>query len=137
MFRDTLQSFHTIGQMLFDDTVAPDAVRTLVFQQIPPERLQRQLQDAHQWLTGDTTDVFPLVMKRYSYFRQFAPSLLAHLPVALEATGSPALLEAVEILRELNTTGHRTLPEDLPLGCVPQTPPALGGHQWHPQSPCL
>ena len=28
MFRDTLQSFHTIGQMLFDDTVAPDAVRT-------------------------------------------------------------------------------------------------------------
>jgi hypothetical protein len=50
--------------MLFDDTVAPDAVRTTVFQQIPPERLQRQLQDAHQWLTGDTTDVFPLVMKR-------------------------------------------------------------------------
>lgn len=120
MFRDTLQSFHTIGQMLFDDTVAPDAVRTTVFQQIPPERLQRQLQDAHQWLTGDTTDVFPLVMKRYSYFRQFAPSLLAHLPVALEATGSPALLEAVEILRDLNTTGQRTLPEDLPLGCVPK-----------------
>jgi hypothetical protein len=64
MFRDTLQSFQTIGQMLFDDTVAPDAVRTTVFQQIPPERLQRQLQDTHQWLTGDTTDVFPLVMKR-------------------------------------------------------------------------
>jgi hypothetical protein len=91
MFRDTLQSFQTIGQMLFDDTVAPDALRTTVFQQIPPERLQRQLQDAHQWLTGDTTDVLPLVMKRYSYFRQFAPSLLAHFPVALEATDSPAL----------------------------------------------
>jgi TnpA family transposase len=120
MFRDTLQSFQTIGQMLFDDMVASDAIRTMVFEQIPPERLQRQLQDAHQWLTGDTTDVFPLVMKRYSYFRQFAPSLLAHLPVALEATGSPALLEAVEILRDLNTTGHRTLPEDLPLGCVPK-----------------
>jgi hypothetical protein len=30
------------------------------------------------------------------------------------------LLEAVEILRDLNTTGHRTLPEDLPLGCVPK-----------------
>jgi len=120
MFRDTLQSFQTIGQMLFDDTVAPDAVRTTVFQQIPPERLQRQLQDAHQWLTGDTTDVFPRVRKRYSYVRQCAPSLLAHLPGALEATGSPALLEAVEILRDLNTTGQRTLPEDLPLGGVPK-----------------
>src|SRR5262249_57867641 len=31
-----------------------------------------------------------------------------------------ALLEAVEILRDLNTTGQRTLPEDLPLGCVPK-----------------
>jgi TnpA family transposase len=91
-----------------------------VFQHIPPERLQRQLQDAHHWLTGDTSDVFPLVMKRYSYFRQFAPSLLAHLPVALEATGSPALLEAVEILRTLNTTGQRTLPEELPLACIPK-----------------
>src|SRR4030095_3595396 len=37
-----------------------------------------------------------------------------------EATGSPALLEAVEILRDLNTTGRRTLPEDLPLACVPK-----------------
>ena len=70
--------------MLFDDHVAPEAVRPTVFQQIPPERLQRQLQDAHHWLSGDTSDVFPLVMKRYSYFRQFAPSLLTHLRVALE-----------------------------------------------------
>jgi TnpA family transposase len=120
MFRDTLQSFQTIGQMLCDDTVAAAAVRTTVFQQIPPERLRRQLQEAHEWLTGDTRDVFPLVMKRYRYFRQFAPSLLAHLPVALEATGSPALLEAVELLRDLNTTGHRSLPEELPLGGVPK-----------------
>lgn len=120
MLRAALQSFHTIGQTLFDDAVAPDAIRTTVFQHIPPERLQHQLQDAHHWLTGDTSDVFPLVMKRYSYFRQFAPSLLTHLPVALEATGSPALLEAVEILRDLNTTGHRTLPDDLPLAGIPK-----------------
>ena len=30
------------------------------------------------------------------------------------------MLEAVEILRDLTTTGQRTLPEDLPLGCVPK-----------------
>jgi hypothetical protein len=91
-----------------------------VFELLPPERLQRQLQDAHQWLTGDTTDVCPLVMQRDSYFRPLAPRLLAHLPVALEATGSPALLAAVEVLRDLKTTGHRPLPEDLPRGCVPK-----------------
>jgi hypothetical protein len=127
MFRDALQSFHTIGQMLFDEQVAPEAVRPTVLQQMPPERLQRQLQDAHPGLSGDTREVCPLVMKRSSDFRQCAPSLLPHLPVALEATGSPALLEAVEILRDLNTTGHRTLPEDLPLACLPKRLRAVVG----------
>jgi hypothetical protein len=120
MLRTTLQSFHTIGHTLFNDHVPPEAVRTTVFQQIPPERLQAQLLEAQQWLTGDTSAVFPLVMKRYSYLRQFAPTLLDHLPVDLEPTGSPALLDAVAPLRDLNTTGRRTLSEDLPDTCLPK-----------------
>ena len=95
----------------------------------PSQRLQAQLQEAERWLTGDTSDVFPLVMKRYSYLRQFAPSLLDHLSVALEPTGSPALLEALAILRELNATGRRTLPEDLPIACIPKRlRPFVGTH---------
>lgn len=118
--RDSLQSFHMIGQTLVDDTVPPEAIRTTVFAQIPSKRLQAQLQEAKHWRTGATSDVFPLVMKRYSYVRQFAPTLLDHLSVALEPTGSPALLDALAILRDLNATGRRTLPEDLPLACIPK-----------------
>jgi len=59
-------------------------------------------------------------MKRYGYLRQFAPTLLEHLPVDLEPTGSPALLDALDILRDLNTTGRRTLPEELPIACLPK-----------------
>jgi hypothetical protein len=120
MLRATLQSFHTIGQTLFNEQVLPEAVRTTVFQQIPAERLQTQLQEAQQWLSGDTSAVFPLVMKRYSYLRQFAPTLLDHLPVDLEPTGSPALLDALALLRDLNTTGRRTLPAELPDTCLPK-----------------
>jgi hypothetical protein len=120
MLRATLQSFHTIGQTLFNEQVLPEAVRTTVFQQIPAERLQTQLQEAQQWLSGDTSAVFPIVMKRYSYLRQFAPTLLDHLPVDLEPTGSPALLDALALLRDLNTTGRRTLPEELPDTCLPK-----------------
>src|SRR6266571_4953387 len=115
MLRATLQSFHTMGHTLFNEQVPPEAVRATVFQQIPRERLQAQ-----QWLSGDTSAVFPLVMKRYSYLRQFAPTLLEHLPVDLEPTGSPALLDALAILRDLNTTGRRTLPEQLPDTCLPK-----------------
>jgi uncharacterized protein DUF4158 len=118
--RGTLQSFHLMGQTLCDDTVPPEAIRATVFAHISLARLQMQLQEAERWLTGDTSDVFPLVMKRYSYLRQFAPSLLDHLAVDLELTGSPALLEALTILRNLNTAGRRTLPEDLPISCIPR-----------------
>jgi TnpA family transposase len=116
----TLQSFQLMGQTLCDATVPPEAIRDTVFAHIPLARLQTQLQEAEHWLTGDLSAVFPLVMKRYSYLRQFAPELLAHLPVELEPTGSPALLEAVKILRDLNTTGRRTLPEELPVACLPK-----------------
>ena len=59
-------------------------------------------------------------MKRYSYWRQFAPHLLKHLTFNLEPTGSPALLEALDLLRDLNATGRRKLPDDLPLEGVPK-----------------
>jgi hypothetical protein len=127
--RGTLQSFHLMGQTLCDESVPPEAIRATVFAHIPPASLQAQLQEAERWLTGDTNNVFPLVMKRYSYLRQFAPSLLDHLTVDLEPTGSPALLEALTILRELNTTGRRTLPEDLPIACIQRRlRPFVGTH---------
>jgi Domain of unknown function (DUF4158) len=118
--RAALQSFQLMGQTLCDPTVPPEAIRTTVFASIPVERLQTQLVEAEHWLTGDLSAVFPLVMKRYSYLRQFAPTLLDHLPIALEPTGSPALLDALTILRDLNTTGRRTLPEELPVACIPK-----------------
>ena len=39
MLRATLQSFYTIGHTLFNEQVLPEAVRAMVFQQIPRERL--------------------------------------------------------------------------------------------------
>jgi hypothetical protein len=125
--RSTLQSFQWMGQALCDSSVPPEAIRTTVFAQVSQERLQTQLAEATHWLTGDLSAVFPRVMKRYSYLRQFAPELLAHLPVALESTGSPALLEAVNVLRELNTTGRRTLPDEAPVTGLPKRLQAFVG----------
>jgi TnpA family transposase len=127
MLRTTLQSFHTIGQTLFNEPVLPEAVRTTVLQQIPPARLQRQLQEAQQGLSGDTRAVFPCVMKRSSSLRQFAPTLREHLPVDLEPTGAPARLDALGLLRDLHTSGRRARPEERPVACLPQRLPACVG----------
>src|SRR5262249_44624239 len=120
LLRAALQSFHTIGPPLVNEQGQPEAVRATVLQQIPRERLQTPRQEAQPWLHGDTRAVLPLVMKRSSSLRQGAPTLLEQLPVELEPTGAPALLDALHILRALQTTGRRTLPEELPVGCLPK-----------------
>jgi hypothetical protein len=48
--------------------------------------------------------------------RKFAALLLHRIAASLVLP----LLEALTILRELNTTGRRALPEDLPIACIPR-----------------
>lgn len=54
----------------------------------------------------------------YGYLRQFTPQVLATVPFA-GGTAATELLEAVEILRELNATGARRVPDGAPDGFVP------------------
>jgi hypothetical protein len=62
-------------------------------------------------------DFLALLDARYSSVRRFAPLLLAH----FEFHGAPAaaeLLQALDLLRDLNASGKRTLPEQAPTGFV-------------------
>ena len=56
---------------------------------------------------------FDLLAARYRYLRTFTPAVIAALPLTGN-TASPdvaALLAAVDVLRELNTTGRTTVPQ--------------------------
>jgi len=53
--------------------------------------------------------------------------VLDHRPVDLESPGSPALLDALAILRDLQTTGRRPLPDALPAMGRPQCRRTLVG----------
>ena len=62
-------------------------------------------------------DYLALLDERYGSVRKFAPLLLAH----FEFHAAPAaaeLLQALDLLRDLNTSGKRTLPEQVPTGFV-------------------
>lgn len=55
----------------------------------------------------------------YPYLRQFRPDVLA----AIDFHGGPGmgqLMEAVSVLRELNRSGRRKVPQDAPTGFVPR-----------------
>jgi hypothetical protein len=79
-------------------------------------------------------DFLALLDERYSSVRKFAPLLLAHFEFHAAPTATE-LLQALDVLRDLNDSGKRTLPENLPTGFVkPRWQPyvfAAGGVDRH------
>ncbi|MDV7390648.1 hypothetical protein RZS08_04805, partial [Arthrospira platensis SPKY1] len=64
---------------------------------------------------------FNLVVQRYSYLRQFAPTLLEHLDLKLEEGTQSNIVQAILLLREMNQENKRKLPEDAPLDFIPKS----------------
>jgi TnpA family transposase len=107
-------------EILLDPEIPDQRVRQAVWQRATPEELQlalelaaeikRPLEDTHLQQLGD----------RYRAAREFAPRVLATLRLRANPDGEQ-LLEAVEVLRDLNRRGVRRVPDDAPLGFVPRS----------------
>ena len=118
--RQSLTTFQRLGQVILDDTVEDKDLRTALFHQVTHADLTAQLETISAWLTGKYSHVFHLVVKRFAYLRQFAPELLKHLQFRSTTEESTSLLEAIDLLRQLNEENKRKLPEDAPLAFLPK-----------------
>lgn len=97
-------------EVLLDPEVPDEHVRRAVWQRATPEELEqalrlaaeirRPLQDGHLAQIGE----------RYHATRQFTPRALAALDLRANSEGQ-ALLEAVDVLRDLNRRGARRVPD--------------------------
>lgn len=120
MIRSSLDSFQRLGFLILDNTIPDSELRQMFFQEVDRERLLEQVSAAEVWLTGKYSHVFNLVLQRFHYLRQFAPTLLESLAFQAEVTGATSLIQATQLLREMNQTGKRKLPEDAPLAFIPR-----------------
>lgn len=118
--RQSLTAFQRLGQVILDDAVEDKDLRTALFHQVTRSELTAQLETISAWLTGKYSHVFHLVVKRFAYLRQFAPELLKHLQFRSATEESTSLLEAIDLLRQLNEENKRKLPEDAPLAFLPK-----------------
>lgn len=112
MIRSSLSTLHTLGQIILDESIHDETLRQALFSQVGKEKLVTQMADVETWLTGKYSHVFNLVVQRYSYLRQFASTLLEHLDLKLEEGTQSNLVQAIQILREMNQENRRKLPED-------------------------
>lgn len=123
--RSALASFHFLGKLMLGDEVTDTELREAVFGEIERQILAEQVESVEIWLTGKYSHTFNLVVQRFSYLRQFAPTLIAGLDFRPENGSTSSLVDAIELLREMNESGKRKLPDDPPLAFIPRKLHAL------------
>lgn len=118
--RESLSTLKTVSQVILDDAIDDQDLRNELFRKVTPAELATQMVAIEEWLSGKHSHVFHLVVKRFSYLRQFAPALLKHLRFQSENEGNASLLEAIHLLQGMNEENKRKLPDDAPIDFLPK-----------------
>ncbi len=84
---------------------------------LPWERFVESVAEAEDLALPAAFDYLEHIEDYYSKLRKYAPLLLDSFDFSAAPPGEP-LLEAVEVLKDLNATGRRKVPEDVPTSFV-------------------
>src|SRR6516165_7591909 len=114
---EKVRLYARVGQALIEARSTGGDVFAAIESVLPWSKFESTVAEAQKLAQPEEFDYLALLDERYSTVRKFAPLLLAHFefhaaPVASE------LLQALDLLRDLNASGKRTLPEDVPAGFV-------------------
>jgi len=101
---------HLLGSSGADAFVAIESVLSW-------SKFESTVAEAQTLAQPEEFDFLALLDERYGSVRKFAPLLLEHFEFHSAPTATE-LLQGLDILRELNISGKRTLPEKVPTGFV-------------------
>ena len=114
---EKVRLYARVGQALIQARFSGGDVFAAIEAVLPWPKFESTVAEAQTLAQPEAFDFLALLDDRYSSVRKFAPLLLAH----FEFHAAPAaaeLLQALDLLRDLNASGKRTLPEHVPTGFV-------------------
>ena len=114
---EKVRLYARVGQALIEARSSGGDVFAAIEAVLPWSKFESTVAEAQTLAQPEEFDFLALLDERYSSLRKFAPFLLAH----FEFHAAPAaaeLLQALDLLRDLNASGKRTLPEHVPTGFV-------------------
>ena len=114
---DKIKLLQELVKILIDPTVPDEDVRTAIYEYLPENKLKITFDECERINEPLDENLFKLLGKRYSYLRQFIPTFLNALPLDGNAE-TAGLREAIEILRDLNDSGKRRIPDDAPVDFI-------------------
>ena len=114
---EKVRLYARVGQALIQARFSGGDVFAAIEAVLPWPKFESAVAEAQTLAQPEAFDFLALLDDRYSSVRKFAPLLLAH----FEFHAAPAaaeLLQALDLLRDLDASGKRTLPEHVPTGFV-------------------
>ena len=118
--KKSLEHFKVIGELILDDEVTDNDLRQKIYNIVPRKQLADQILKTQSWLSSKYNHVFHLLEDRYSYFRKFFPSFIEHIDLINDGTmNSKPLLDAINILREMNKNQDSKCPKNVPTSFIP------------------
>jgi hypothetical protein len=114
---EKVRLYARVGQALIEARSSGGDVFAAIESVLPWSRFESTVAEAERLAQPEEFDYLVLLDERYSSVRKFAPLLLAN----FEFRAAPAaaeLLQALDLLRDLNASGKRTLPDHVPIGFV-------------------
>ncbi len=114
---DKIKLLQELVRILIDPGVSDENLRTAIYKYLPENKLRLTFGECERINAPLDENFFKLIGNRYSYLRQFIPPFLDSLPLDGNAE-TAGLREAIGILRDLNESGKRRIPDDAPCDFV-------------------
>ena len=115
--KDKIRLLQKLVGILLNPEVTDEELRDRIYQQIPEEKLKIAYDECEQLNKTNDNEYFEVLGLRYSYIRQFVPIFLDALPIDGNAE-TEGLREAIDILRTLDESGKRKIPDDAPVDFI-------------------
>ena len=115
---ESLSMFLTVGGVVLDEAVSDKNVRSTIFSQVNKEDLAKQMKQLADWEKDKPNHVFRCVVSQFSYLRKFSPAFVNHLES--DPNRRTLLVDATNLLKEMNESGKRKLPEEAPISFIPR-----------------
>lgn len=117
----SLSALKRLGEVLLDESVDDSELRSRLFARVPRDELAACVERLEEWVSGKKSDVFHGFIRRYPTLRKFSPALFQSITLTQDTEGDEnACLRALGLLKEMNATGKRKLPENAPTEFVPK-----------------
>ncbi len=109
---EKVRLFSRLGRLVLDPDIPDEQLRRRIFEEVASRELfAAAVEETEQLLRPRDGSYLDFVENRYGHLRKFVPLVLRVLDFKSLKTDDP-LIDAVEILRELNRKRRRRVPED-------------------------